>query len=113
MDGALFIGIRTDNVVPFGAIVETSRAGMRKVSETIPLRARLCVERVQIIVSNILMERFDLVLERLASKGGLGRDIEREAAWCQISDRKLANMGRTSPVQYHHSGSPSPQLRHV
>jgi hypothetical protein len=113
MDGALFIRLGSDNVVPFGAIVETSRAGMRKMSETIPLRARLCVERVQIIVGDILMKCFDLVLERLASKGGLGRNIEREAAWCQMSDRKLANMGRTSPVQYHHSGSPSPQPRHV
>jgi hypothetical protein len=113
MDGALFIRIRTDNVVPFGAIVETSRAGMRKVPETIPLRARLCVERVQIIVGDILMKRFDLVLERLASKGGLGRNIEREAAWCQMSDRKLANMRRTSPVQSRRSGSPSLQPRHV
>jgi hypothetical protein len=99
--------------MPFGAIVETSRAGMRKVPETIPLCTRLRVERVQVVIGDILMKCFDLMLERLASKGGLGRNIEREAARCQISDRQLANMGRTSPVQSHHSGSPLPQPRHV
>jgi hypothetical protein len=99
--------------VPLGSIVEATRAGVREVSEAVPLRPGLRVERVQVVIGDVLMKRFDLVFETLASKGGLCRDIEREAGSCQSSGCMLGRIRRTSPVQYHRFGSPSLQPQHV
>lgn len=48
-------------------------------AEAIPLRATLRVQRVAVIVGDILREGFDRVLEGLTAKSGLLGHIERKA----------------------------------
>lgn len=47
-------------------------------AESIPLRATLRVQRVAVIVRDILCKRFDRVLERLSAESWLLRHGERE-----------------------------------
>ena len=46
-------------------------------SEAIPLRPTLRIQRIQIVVSNILNKRLDLMLEMFAMEGRDFGDVQR------------------------------------
>lgn len=64
------------NISTRNAIVEHPFLLMRYMSESIPLGSTLGVQRVDIIVREILPQRFDLVLETLPPKGWNLRNVE-------------------------------------
>jgi len=60
------------------AIVERTTGNMSEVSEAIPLRARLGVHMVHIVVSNAFSQSLNLMLKNLATKRGNIRHVERQ-----------------------------------
>jgi len=64
----LILFSRPFDIFPFGPVVESLSWEVSNVSEAIPLSSRLSIERVFIVICNILSQYFDLVLERLTSK---------------------------------------------
>ena len=61
------------------AIVERSTGNVSEVSEAIPLRARLGVHMIHIVVSNAFSKRLNLMLKNLTTKRGNIRHVKRQA----------------------------------
>ena len=66
VDAVLLARIRPYEIIAFGEVVEVFALRMGSVSESIPLRAALRVERVFVVVREPWGEGLDLVLEFLA-----------------------------------------------
>jgi len=62
------------------AVVERTTGNVSKMSEAIPLRARLGVHMIHIVVGNAFSQRFNLMLKNLATKRGNIRHVERQAS---------------------------------
>ena len=61
------------------AIIERSTGNVSEMSEAVPLRARLGVHMIHIIIGNTLSQRLDLMLKNLTTKRGNIRHVERQA----------------------------------
>ena len=80
MNAAFFVGMRTCDVYPLRVVVKGPAWQVSKVPETIPLRARLSVHVVNVIVGDVFGERFDLVVKRFAVERRLCRFVQGQAA---------------------------------
>jgi len=60
-------------------VIEGSTGDMSEVSEAIPLRARLSVHMIHIVVGNAFSQRLNLMLKNLTTKCRNIRHVERQA----------------------------------
>jgi len=75
---AFQVGLRADDVLAFGVVVEGARRDVGEVPEAVPLRAALGVQGVEVVVGDAVGEGLDRVLEGFAVEGGLFGDGEGE-----------------------------------
>lgn len=76
---AVLVRFRAINVHSGGAVVELPCLNKGDVSESIPLRTALRVQRVDIVVHETGGDRLDGMLERLALEGRNGGDVQGKA----------------------------------
>ena len=63
------IGFWTNNIFSMRIVVKAPTRYVGEVPEAIPLRAALSIEKVGIIVGDVLCENLDVMLEALSCEG--------------------------------------------